>query len=188
MDGKDLFSKLDGMPAQVLVFVGFTLALLAPLIPHFEMAGAASAKAEYEKASALVDLDLEKFTHEQEAKAGGESIEGISSYTDMQARQTDLMKATKKKKDELEKTYTVFDLKREMIENQAAVPGTVLHLWIGWLGRLLLILGLLILTVQSEGVRQKVILIILLIVMFSALSGVNLDFGAQGHLGEARTP
>lgn len=187
MDGKDLFSKLDGMPAQVLVFVGFTLALLAPLIPHFETAGAAGAQAEYEKATALVDLDMEKFTREQEAKAGGESIEG-SSYTEIQARQEELKKATDKKKDELEKTYKVFDLKREMIENQATVPGTVLHLWIGWLGRLLLILGLLILTVQSEGAQQKVILILLLVVMFSALSGVNLDFGAQGHLGEVRAP
>jgi hypothetical protein len=183
MESKDLLSKLDGTPAQVLVVLGFMLALLAPLIPYVEFAGAASAKAEYDEAVALVDLDLEKLKREQEA-AAGEATADVTFYTQMQAREAELKKAMDKKREGLEKTYRVHDLKREMIEAQADALGTVCHVWLGWLGRLFLIIGLLTMTILSEGMRQKVLLIILLVVLFSALSGVNLDFRAQGHLGE----
>lgn len=88
--------------------------------------------------------------------------------------------ALEKKQEELDKKYDAIGPRRAIVEAQTAVAGTRSHLVIGWLGRLLLLLGLLVLTVQSEGVRQKVILIVLLVVMFSALSGVNPGFQAQG--------
>jgi len=94
--------------------------------------------------------------------------------------------ALEKKQEELDKKYDAIGPRRAVVEAQTAVAGTRSHLVIGWLGRLLLLLGLLVMTVQSEGVRQKVILIVLLVVMFSAISGVNLGFQAQGHLGEER--
>jgi hypothetical protein len=93
-------------------------------------------------------------------------------------------RALEKKQEELDNTYETITPRREIAEATTAVAGTRSHLVIGWLGRLLLLLGLLILTLRSDGLRQKVLLIVLLVVMFSALSGVNLDFLAQGRLGE----
>jgi len=87
------------------------------------------------------------------------------------------------KKEELDQKYDTIAIRREVAEAQTAMAGTRSHLLLGWLGRLLLIVGLLVLMLQSEGLRQKVILIVLLVVMFSALSGVNLDFLAQGRMG-----
>ena len=92
-------------------------------------------------------------------------------------------KALNEQKEELDKKYDTIAIRREIAEAQTAVAGTRSHLMLGWVGRLLLILGLLVLMLQSEGLRQKVILIVLLVVMFSALSGVNLDFLAQGRMG-----
>ena len=92
-------------------------------------------------------------------------------------------KALDEKKEGLDKKYDTIAIRREISEAQTAVAGTRSHLVLGWLGRLLLLVGLLVLMLQSEGLRQKVILIVLLVVMFSALSGVNLDFLAQGRMG-----
>lgn len=91
--------------------------------------------------------------------------------------------ALEKKQEELDQKYNTINPRREIAEAMTAVAGTRSHLVLAWLGRLLLLLGLLVLTVQSEGVKQKVLLIVLLVVMFSALSGVNLDFEAQGRMG-----
>jgi flagellar motor protein MotB len=95
----------------------------------------------------------------------------------------DREKALEEKKEELERKYDTIPIRREINEAQTAVAGTRSHLVLGWLGRLLLLVGLLVLMLQSEGLRQKVILVVLLVVMFSALSGVNLDFLAQGRMG-----
>lgn len=94
--------------------------------------------------------------------------------------------ALEKRLEELDKKYDAIGPRRAVVEAQTSMAGTRSHLVIGWLGRLLLLLGLLVLTLQSEGLRQKVALIVLLVVMFSALSGVNLGFQAQGNLGEDR--
>ncbi len=92
-------------------------------------------------------------------------------------------KALEAKKEGLDQKYDTIAIRREVTEAQTAMAGTRSHLILGWLGRLLLIVGLLVLMLQSDGLRQKVILIVLLVVMFSALSGVNLDFLAQGRMG-----
>ena len=91
-------------------------------------------------------------------------------------------KALEAKTEELERKYDTVPIRRQIAEAQTAVAGTQSHLVLGWLGRLLLVAGLLVLMLQSEGLRQKVILVVLLIVMFIALSGVDLDLG-QGHMG-----
>ena len=92
-------------------------------------------------------------------------------------------KALEAKTEELERQYDTIPIRRQIAEAQTAMAGTRSHLVLGWLGRLLLLVGLLVLMLQSEGLRQKVILVVLLVVMFSALSGVNLDFTAQGRMG-----
>jgi len=92
-------------------------------------------------------------------------------------------KALEAKTEELEKKYDTIPIRGQIAEGQTAVAGTRSHLVLGWLGRLLLLVGLLVMMLQSEGLRQKVILVVLLVVMFSALSGVNLDFTAQGRMG-----
>ncbi|MCI0487627.1 MAG: hypothetical protein L0229_13630 [Blastocatellia bacterium] len=96
-------------------------------------------------------------------------------------------KALEEMKEGLEQKYDTIPIRREMAEAQTAVAGTRSHLVLGWMGNLLLIVGLLVLMLQSEGLRQKIILIVLLVVMFSALSGVNLDFLAQGRMGGSST-
>ena len=182
MNGKDLFGKLGGTTAQALVVAGFLLALLAPLLPRYQAAGAAGAKAEYEKAAGLVDLDLELFRKAEEAKLG-EGAADPTFFGQQQEQQAGLRRAVEKKREELETKHRVAARKRAMIESQAGASGSRLYLLIGWLGRLLLILGLLTLTLESDGMRQKVLLLILLVVLFSALTGVSLGFEAQGHLG-----
>ncbi|HXG92943.1 MAG TPA: hypothetical protein VNN73_11330 [Blastocatellia bacterium] len=68
-------------------------------------------------------------------------------------------------------------------EADVAAQGTSMHLVIGWIGRLMLLIGLIVMTVQSAGLRQKILLFVLLVVMFSSLSGIGLDFAAQGRMG-----
>lgn len=182
MNGKDLFGKLGGTTAQALVVAGFLLALLAPLLPRYQAAGAAGAKAEYEKAAGLVDLDLELFRKAEEAKLGESSSEP-TFFGQRPGQQADLRRAVDKKKEELETKHRVHAKRRALLESQARASGSRLHLLIGWLGRLLLILGLLTLTLESDGMRQKVLLIILLVVLFSALTGVSVGFEARGNLG-----
>ncbi|HLG17937.1 MAG TPA: hypothetical protein VJH03_26075 [Blastocatellia bacterium] len=86
-------------------------------------------------------------------------------------------------KEDLDSKYDTIEPRRDVLAAETSLAGTRSNLVIGWLGSLMLVLGLLVLTLQSEGVRQKVVLIVLLVVMFSALSGVNLDFVAQGRMG-----
>jgi hypothetical protein len=57
------------------------------------------------------------------------------------------------------------------------------HTIVGWIGSLLLIVGLLALTATTAGVTQKIFLVVLLLVLFSALSGVRVDFLAAGQMG-----
>jgi len=91
-------------------------------------------------------------------------------------------KALEAKAEELERKYDTIPIRGQIAEVQTAVAGTRSHLVLGWLGGVLLLAGLLVMMLQSEGLRQKVILVVLLIVMFIALSGVDLDL-AQRRMG-----
>lgn len=166
---KGLFGLLDGTPAHVLIILGLALTLVAPVIVSFKGAALAGAQAQHDKQRALKELDLEEFKRQKADEGLGED---------------ERKQALSRKQEELDARYNTISTRREIADAMTAVSGTRSHLVLGWLGRLLLLLGLLILTVQSEGVRQKVLLVVLLVVMFSALSGVNLDFQAQGRMGE----
>lgn len=165
MDRKELLALLNGTPAQALIVLGLALTLLAPILSAFRYAEVDSARARYEMSEGLVELDLRK--HRQQESAFGISLE--------------------KKKEELESAYGTDQLKRALLQAQASAAGMRWHLVIGWLGRLFLLVGLLTLTLLSEGMRQKILLVVLLVVMFSSLSGVNLDFSAQGRMGGTTT-
>lgn len=71
---------------------------------------------------------------------------------------------------------------------QMAATGMRWHLVLLFLGNVMLLVGLVIVTLESTGATQKVALVILLVAMFSALSGVTLNFLTLGSLGgdEAR--
>lgn len=223
MERKQFFAMLDGTPSHILIVVGLALALFAPLILNFKVAGFASAQAELDQVKTLRELDLEEFKRQQQEErknspevvrhkqaleerrpvvmdismpitlrdelqrqedANNKNLQELKKAVDEKDRVRE--KAAEKKQEELDKKYDTITPRRAVVEAQTAVAGTRSHLIVGWLGRLLLLLGLLVVTFQSEGVRQKVVLIVLLVVMFSALSGVNLGFQAQGHLGEER--
>ena len=109
------------------------------------------------------------------------AIEELKKAVDEKDKQRE--KALSEKNEELEKKYDTIGVRREIAEARTAIPGTRLHLVLGWLGHLLLLLGLLALMLRSEGLRQKVILIVLLVVMFSGLSKANRDFLAQDTAG-----
>ncbi|MGH9425527.1 MAG: hypothetical protein ACRD2L_04370 [Terriglobia bacterium] len=118
---------------------------------------------------------------QKQEQAKDKAIQELKTALDEKDKERE--KALEAKKEELDQKYDTIAIRREMAQAQAAVAGTRSHLALGWLGSLLLVVGLLVLLLQSEGLRQKVILIVLLIVMFIALSGVSLDLLGQGSRG-----
>ena len=204
---RGLFAKLDGTPAHVLIIAGLALTLFAPLIPNFKIAGVASARMEADQADALIELDLADLKREQDKErkeelrqAQGNEIsfvgltpeemqkrqeEARKRDADRQKREEARQKTLEQKQEDLKKKYDNVVLKRAVLAAQSSAAGMHWHLVLSWLGRLALLAGLLVLTIQSEGPRQKVLLVVLLVVMFSSLSGVNLDFLARGNLGES---
>ncbi|MGH9801588.1 MAG: hypothetical protein ACRD82_14590, partial [Blastocatellia bacterium] len=98
-------------------------------------------------------------------------------------RADERQKVLDQKREELQKQFDIVSRKRDVLTAQASASGMRWPTVLAWLGRLMLLVGLLVLTIQSEGLRQKVVLTVLLVVLFVALSGVNLNFNAQGNLG-----
>ncbi|HUP62182.1 MAG TPA: hypothetical protein VNA69_17380 [Thermoanaerobaculia bacterium] len=203
-----MFSKLSGAPAQILIILGLIFVLAAPLIPGFKSAAVARAQSEFTQLDSLMELDLDDLTRAQERErkadldAAQREIETPINYSlgpeeiqrqqqqraaeqeKRQARERDRQKAFDDKKEELKKKYDSNARKRALIEAQVAASGMRWHRVLLFLGNAMLLIGLLVLTLESEGMRQKVALIILLVVLFSALSGVSLNFLAAGSMGE----
>jgi cation transport ATPase len=206
--GIGLFEELNGAPSQALIVAGLMLVLAAPLLPNFKSARVAEAQTELSQVDTLIEIDLYplKQTQERERK---EDVEGAArdnaapiNYSlgpaeiqrqqqerqarqdKRQARERDRQKALDDKTEELKKKYDSNERKRDLMEAQVASSGVRWHLVLFFLGNLMLLIGLLVLTLESEGARQKVALVILLVVMFSALSGISLNFLATGSLGE----
>lgn len=185
---QDLFGKLSGNTAQALVILGLTLVLLAPVISAYRWADVSSARTKMEKSGQLIELDIENLRKEQQVERQKDNMDLVMTAEDRQRRENDRIQALNSRREELQKANDSISLRRNVLEAEIANAGQTIPLLLGWIGRLFLLVGLLTMTVQSEGTKQKVLLIILLVVMFSALSGVNLDFTAAGHLGDARPP
>jgi hypothetical protein len=181
---KELFAIFDGTPAHTMIVVGLALSLLAPIIPRYKAASAASARAAYEQAGAFADLDMEAFRKEQEDARRVDAADDKLSPEDRAKHDEKRENDAKEKTAELDKKYDQIGRKRAWLEAQASVAGTRSHLVLNWLGRVLLLLGLLTLTFQADGTRQKIYLVVLLVTLFSSLAGVNLDLTAQGHMGD----
>lgn len=174
----NVFASLDGTPAHILIIVGLVLALYAPLIPSAKWARVAKAEAAVNRAESLVNSEYAKFVGQADTNSSD------LPWEQQMARQEEQSKANEAKRKELEETYELERWKQESLDARYSAAGTRSHLYVGWLGDLLLVLGLLVMTVQSEGRRQIVLLIILLVVLFSAVTGVNLDFNAEAHMGQ----
>lgn len=208
-----VFSKLDGAPAQIMIIVGLVLLLAVPMIASFRSAGVARAQTALTQVDSLSELDLDdlKRTQEKERKADQEAAEKENStplnYGTMppeqiqqhqqqrqaamekrQERERERQKVFEDKREELKKKYDANARKRDLLDAQASAAGDRSHHVLLFLGNVLLLVGLLVVTLQSTGVTQKIALIILLVVMFSALSGVNLTFLTAGSMGERNAP
>jgi Flp pilus assembly protein TadB len=181
---KATFAKLDGTPAHILVILGLFLMLLSPLIMNFKTAGAMQKGAAAEQADEFIQLDLKDLSEKQDVERKQDEKAGSSlSPEDLSRRQQDRQKAYEDKQRELKQKYNAVAAKREFLEAQADLVGTRIHYIATFLGALCLLIGLIVMTVQATGTTQKVLLIILLVVMFSALSGINLNIEGKGNLG-----
>jgi hypothetical protein len=180
-----LFRLLDGAPAHAMIIVGLVGALAAPLIPDCARAKREAAEAELEKAKELRELDLKQFIEDQEKKeaakmAGEAPIEPVPPVGEPA---NDPDKERKKFEEDLDDKYDLASLQRDVAGARAAAAGVRSHLYVHWIGRVLLIVGLLVLTLGASGTRQKVLVAVLLIVLFGSLTGVALDVGARASLG-----
>lgn len=204
-----LFGRINGAPAHALIIAGFLFLLVAPLIPSFRAARVARAHQEFTQVDALLELDLEdlKRSQEKERKDEVDAAQRDDSvpinYATMtpeaiekqqqerrareianQDRERERQKVVDEKQEELKKKYDAHKRKRAWLEAQMAATGMRWHLVLAFLGNAMLLIGLTVVTLESEGTRQKVALVILLVAMFSALSGVSLNFLTLGTLGD----
>jgi hypothetical protein len=203
-----IFSKLNGAPSQILIIVGLVFVLAAPLIPNFKSARVARAQTEFAQMDTLMELDLDDLKRSQERERkedmdaaqresstsinyslGPEEIqrqqqERLAAQEKRQARERERQKVFEDKQEELKKKYDSNARRRALVEAQVAASGMRWHLVLSFLGNAMLLIGLLILTLESEGTRQKIALVVLVVVLFSALSGVSLNFLAAGSMGE----
>jgi hypothetical protein len=203
----EVFSRLNGAPCQALIVVGLVLVLAAPLIPSFKTARVARAQTELSQIDSLTDVDLDelKRAQDKERRVDQEAAERDrvplnyslgqveiqkqlqdrqGRETTRQARERERQRVFEDKKEELRKKYEPNERRRDLIDAQIASSGMSWHLVLSFLGNAMLLVGLLVLTLESVGVRQKIALVILLVVMFSALSGVSVNFLAAGGLGD----
>lgn len=191
MERKTIFQALDGRPAQILVLAGLALTLLTPLIPSARYAAVDRARSSLNNAEEMIKLEMEELEREQEreTKESQAALAGMgweqqqAATQQRQQRVAELQRIADEKREELKKRYDRTKLKRQLLSAQTAASGLWLHGVVDWLGSVLLIVGLLALTATASGLTQKVFLVILLVVLFSALSGVRLDFLAAGQMG-----
>lgn len=178
------FAKLNGTPAHLLVIVGLFLMLLSPLIMNFKAAGVMQKGAAAEQADEFIQLELKELSEKQDAERKNDEKAGSSvTPEDMSRRQQDRQRAYEDKQRDLKGKYNALAAKRDFLEATADMAGTRIHYIFTFLGGLCLLIGLIVLTVQATGTTQKVLLIILLVVMFSVLSGINLNIEGKGNLG-----
>ncbi len=180
-----LFRLLDGAPAHAMIMIGLVAALAAPLIPDCARAKRDSAEAELEKAKALRELDLKEFNEAEDKKAAAmaEMPAPVAPGMPEPTPPEDRDKKRKEFEESLDAKYDLPGHERELAGARASAAGVRSHLYVHWIGRVLLILGLLILTLGATGTKQKVLVAVLLIVLFGSLTGIALDVGARASLG-----
>ncbi len=200
-DTRGLFGILGGIPAQGMVVGGILFSLLVPLIPQCANASRDAASADLERAKTLYKLDQQEFKRKQadERETEAEARKKFKPPADESAvarrdREETERKQRKKAEEAREKAlkqhgkdldakYNLPGLERAEARAKADAAGVRSHLFFNWLGRFLLVLGLLIMTINATGTQQKVLLVVLVIVLLGSLTGIGLDVGAKAHLG-----
>jgi hypothetical protein len=177
--GGGLFALLGGFPAQVLVVLGVLLVLVGMAVPGCQAAGAASARAAVERAGALMEMDLEALRDQQEqerrASAAASAATGQPPDATMETRHQEALRA---QREQLKQQYAITQLRRDAVESSAAASGSRTGIILATVGRILLVLGLLILAVAADGRAQVVLGSALVVVLLATLSGFMVGFGA----------
>ncbi len=178
------FARLYSGPAEWLIIIGLALTLFLHIIPSFKDGAVESARVRVETAEELLRLDLKVFEREQESERRKLNSDPSQPLEERQKREQALRDSSERMRKDLEQKYDTIVLQREYLKAKASAAGTRIHILFGWLGRLMLISGLLAITFMSEGTKQKVVLVVLLVVLFSSLAGANLSILGAGQFGD----
>lgn len=141
-----------------------------------------AAKAEVTAAQAKVDEADAKLRDEQIKEAEAES-----KALDYEAKNLESsVKALDEKRQSLASSYNIKQLQRAEVDARTASRGATASVHLQWLGRFLLLVGLLVLTLNATGGRQKIGAAMLLLALFAWLTAVRFDFltGTQVGSGE----
>ena len=179
------FSRLYAGPAEWLIIIGLALTLFIHIIPSFKDGAVESSRVRVETAEEMLRLDMKVFEREQETERRKLNSDSSLAPEDRQKKEQALRDSADRMRKDLEQKYDTIVLQREYLRAKASAAGTRIHILFGWLGRLLLISGLLAITFMSEGTKQKVVLVVLLVVLFSSLAGANLSILGAGQFGES---
>lgn len=178
------FARLYSGPAEWLIIIGLALTLFLHIIPSFKDGAVESARVRVETAEELLRLDLKVYEREQESERRKLNSDPSQPLEERQKREQALRDSSERMRKDLEQKYDTIVLQREYLKAKASAAGTRIHILFGWLGRLMLISGLLAITFMSEGTKQKVVLVVLLVVLFSSLAGANLSILGAGQFGD----
>lgn len=173
MSIKNLFTKLDGTPAQILIVLGLALTLFVPVWRRFEEAGISKAKARLDQAQQIFELGMAKLMKDLGAERKKIDENTTLPFEERTKKVEELRKGAESKLKDLEEANDTTPWKRALLVAQANVAGARWHYAMEWLGKLMLLLGLLTITIQSEGLKQKILLIVLLAVMLGSLASIN---------------
>ncbi|MDD5542340.1 MAG: energy transducer TonB [Acidobacteriia bacterium] len=173
MSSQNLFSKVSGTPAQILIILGLAVTLFVPLWRQMNEVAVSKAQAKLDQAGDLVKTEVEKFKKGQDADLKSVYENPALSVDERLQKRQGLQEAAYAKRDELQRSYDESDLKRALMSARARAVDTRWPDIVGWLGRLMLMLGLLIMTIQNEGVKQIILLVILLVAMLSSLASIE---------------
>ena len=185
MQEKSPFSRLYSGPAEWLIIIGLALTLFIHIIPSFKDGAVESSRVRVETSEEMLRLDMKVFEREQESERRKLNSDTNLAPEDRQKKEQALRDSADRMRKDLEQKYDTIVLQREYLRAKASAAGTRVHILFGWLGRLLLISGLLAITFMSEGTKQKIVLVVLLVVLFSSLAGANLSILGAGQFGES---
>ncbi len=100
-------------------------------------------------------------------------------------------KSLEDKRATLATTYNIKALQRADVDARTTSRGTTASVHLQWMGRLLLLAGLLVIALNATGTKQKIAAILVILALFAWLTTVRFDFltGTQlGPVAEAAAP
>jgi hypothetical protein len=158
----NLLYQSAGMWAYLLIAAGLLLSIGAPLWPQYRHAALQQARAR---------LTLAHQLHAQELEAR-DSPRGTGRGD--RARQTAA-------REQLKRRYDFPALERAVYHAQAAAVDSRGSITASWLGRVLLLLGLLLAVRQASGASQKALVAVLITAMLVVLGGMRFELSTAAH-------